>query len=183
MGAPGPDHTSGAARPRKARCRRRYIRPMHKAVLLLGGNTGDPPVMLGRARELIAGRMGRIIVQSRQHWTEPWGFKDDRPFLDQALLVEVEMPAAKVMRTCLEIEAVLGRVRDPASRYAARSIDIDLLFFDDEVIDEPDLVVPHARVHERAFALAPAADIVPGLVHPVLKRTVLQLLDDLRRTA
>lgn len=182
MGASGPDHTSGAARPRKARCHGRYIRPMHEAVLLFGGNTGDPPVTFGRARALIAERIGRIVAQSRQHWTEPWGFKDDRPFLDQALLVQVEMPAAKVMCTCLEIEAFLGRVRDASSRYAARSIDIDLLFFDNAVINEPGLVVPHPRVHERSFALAPAADIVPGLVHPVLQRTVLQLLDDLRRT-
>ena len=154
---------------------------MHEVVLLLGGNTGDPSATLARAIALISARIGGVVSQSRDHWTEPWGFTDDRLFLNKALLINTELPAPAVMRTCLEIEAELGRRRDPSARYTARSIDIDLLFFDDAVIDAVDLVVPHPRVHERTFALAPAADIVPGLVHPVLRRTVLQLLDDLRR--
>lgn len=152
----------------------------YEAVLLLGGNLGDLPVTLAKAEALINERIGTVLARSRDHWTEPWGFTDERLFLNRALLVRSELTPAALLEGVLEIERELGRVRDPGVRYSARAIDIDVLLSGDSVIDLPQLQVPHPRMHERAFALSPTADITPNWVHPLLHRTVLQLLNDLR---
>lgn len=150
---------------------------MAEFTFLLGANRGDPHATFVRAIALIEERIGKVLAASRDHWTVPWGFQDDQLFLDRALLVESEKPPGEVMSIALAIETELGRVRTPGSGYTARTIDLDILFIEAQVIDQPGLTVPHPRVHERAFALAPAADIVPALVHPVLQRSVLDLLD------
>ena len=89
------------------------------------------------------------------------------------------MPPEKVMEKLLVIEMELGRVRPTdGRRYASRPIDLDILFVEEQAFERPGLSVPHPRVHQRVFALAPAADIVPALVHPLLHRTVLDLLNE-----
>ncbi len=152
-------------------------------VLLLGGNLGEPVATLGRAEGLLGERVGKVLARSRDHWTEPWEFVDHRLFLNRALLVSTDLDARLVLHTCLDIERALGRMRSAEPGYVARKIDIDLLFFGDRVVDEPGLHVPHPRVHERAFALAPVADIAPALLHPTLHRTVLDLLNDVVQLA
>lgn len=147
-----------------------------ETLLLLGGNIGDVRGTFARAEALIAGRCGTILARSRDHWTEPWGFTDDRLFLNRALLAETLLGPAALMDALLAIEAELGRQRTTAGRYSARTIDIDILLIGGRVVELPALVVPHPRLHERAFALGPAADIAPGWRHPRLGRTVLQLL-------
>ncbi|HRH37517.1 MAG TPA: 2-amino-4-hydroxy-6-hydroxymethyldihydropteridine diphosphokinase [Flavobacteriales bacterium] len=149
-------------------------------LLLLGGNVGDPPATLAKAEALIAERCGTILAHSRDHRTEPWGFVDEHLFLNRAVLLSSAMEPVALMKELLAIETELGRVRNSEQRYAARTIDIDILLIGDRVISEEALIVPHPRLHERAFALAPAADIVPGWIHPMLHRSVLQLLNDLR---
>lgn len=149
--------------------------------LLLGGNEGDPVHTLARAEEAIATHIGAIRSRSRDYWTEPWGFTDHRLFLNRALLVETGLAPEAVLQEALAIEAELGRVRVPGAGYTARTIDIDLLLYGDCVVEAPGLVVPHPRLHERAFALAPLADIAPDRHHPVLRRSVLELLNDLGR--
>lgn len=136
--------------------------------------------MLDAAQRMITERVGAVLGRSRDHWTEPWGFADERVFLNRALLVETEHEPSSLLRSLLAIENELGRERNTAQRYAARTIDIDILLIGDRVIDSDGLQVPHPRMHERAFALAPAADIVPSWVHPTLHHTVLDLLNDLR---
>lgn len=153
----------------------------YEVLLLLGGNLGDPKTTFERAEELIALRAGPILARSRDHLTEPWGFSDERLFLNRALLVETSLDPAQLMKELLAVEQALGRKREPGPRYASRTIDIDILLIGDRVIDLPELKVPHPRLHERAFALAPAADLVPLAIHPLLKRTVLDLLNDLRQ--
>lgn len=148
-------------------------------MLLLGGDRGDPVATLAKATELLEHRLGRSIARSRSYWTEPWGFAGAHLFLNQALWVDTTgIPSTDVLAVALGVERDLGRVREGAARYASRTIDIDLLFNADEVIDGPALELPHPRLHLRAFALAPAADLAPGWVHPRLGRTVLTLLDD-----
>lgn len=152
-------------------------------VLLLGGNVGEPIATLGRAEALVGERVGRVFARSRDHWTEPWGFADPRLFLNRALLVSTELGPRAALNACLDIERAMGRTRSAEPGFTARNIDIDLLFFGDQVVDEPGLHVPHPRVHERAFALGPVADIAPGLLHPTLHRTVLDLLNDVIQLA
>ena len=150
---------------------------MAEFTLLLGANRGEPHATFARATTLIEDRIGRIAAASRDHWTEPWGFQDSRLFLNRAILVETKMHPERVMQRLLEIEQELGRERTSGSEYTSRTIDLDILFIGEEVIDRSGLSVPHPRVQERTFALAPAADIIPDLVHPLLKRTVMDLLN------
>lgn len=150
-------------------------------LLLLGGDLGDPSRTLRAAEAALAAVLGPVVARSRDHWTEPWGFTSDRLFLNRALLFRTAMPTRDVLRHALDIERSLGRERPATGGPASRTIDIDILLHGDAVTDEPDLVVPHPRMHQRAFALAPAADVAPAMRHPLLDRTVLQLLNDLRR--
>ena len=150
-----------------------------EAYLLLGGNEGSPLVTLSAAEDLIRERIGAIQARSRDHWTEPWGFEDPRLFLNRALCVATTLTPEALLKEALAIEAQLGRKRVEGPRYVSRPIDIDVLRFGDAALDLPLLKVPHPRMQQRAFALAPLADIAPDLVHPVLGRSVLHLLNDL----
>lgn len=153
---------------------------MAEWVLLLGGDRGKLQHTFRLAEARIAERVGRIVARSRDHWTEPWGFQDEALFLNRALVVESTLAPDDLMEELLRIEQELGRHRDAGPRYAPRTIDIDVLFQGPRVFTSERLTVPHPRVHERAFALAPAADVVPGLEHPLLRATVLALLDRCR---
>ncbi|QRR02999.1 2-amino-4-hydroxy-6-hydroxymethyldihydropteridine diphosphokinase [Dyadobacter sandarakinus] len=147
---------------------------VHNAFLLLGSNLGDRAEVLHAARELIAGRVGRITVTSSIYETAPWGLLDQPAFLNQVLRVETACEAEDVLRIILEIEHELGRVRE--QRWGARLIDIDLLYLDDIVKDSAPLTLPHPRLHERRFTLVPLAEIAPAFLHPLLKQTSAQLL-------
>lgn len=148
-----------------------------EAMLLLGGNVGDPAWTLAEAERLLLPGAGRLLGRSRDHWTPPWGFTDARLFLNRALLVETPMSPEDLLAHCLAVETALGRQRG-AERYGPRTIDIDMLWMDDLVRRTEAPLLPHPRLHERSFALAPAADLRPGHVHPVLERTILDLLND-----
>src|SRR5690606_4625898 len=147
-----------------------------EVLLLFGGNEGDPRSTFDRAEKAIKTRIGKILSVSRDHWTEPWGFNDDRFFLNKALIVRTELAPAEILAQCLSIERDLGRTRHAGSRNSSRPIDLDILLIGDMVLAEGDLQVPHPRMQMRHFALAPSADIAPEWVHPVFGRTVLQLL-------
>ncbi len=159
-----------------------YIRPRMEVLLLLGGNRGEVGATLARAEALLAERIGRVRARSRDHWTEPWGFEDDHLFLNRAILIDTVLDPQQVLSHCLRIEVELGRKRAPGSAYTSRTIDIDLLLFEDRIINLPDLRLPHPRMHLRAFALAPAADLLPDRQHPILHRTLLTLLNDVLRS-
>lgn len=146
------------------------------AYLLLGGNEGDPEAMLGEAEQRIGQRCGRVLARSRDHWTEPWGFRDERLFLNRAILVDTTLAPEDLLSECLEIEKELGRVRTGKGP-GPRPIDIDLLLYGSIRVECPFLTVPHPRMHERAFALAPLADIAPDLCPPGNGRSILELLD------
>ncbi len=150
------------------------------ALLLLGGNLGDPCATLTRAAELIGERTGMLVAQSRDHWTEPWGFEAEQLFLNRALIARTSLSPSDLLTALLKIEHELGRRRSGESGYTSRTIDIDILLLQDVTLSTTLLTLPHPRMHQRWFALAPSADVAPGWRHPLLGRTILELLNDLR---
>jgi 2-amino-4-hydroxy-6-hydroxymethyldihydropteridine diphosphokinase len=128
----------------------------------VGANLGDREATIRRAVALLG---AEVVAVSRLRETEPWGFADQPPFLNGALQLETERPPRALLDRLLEVERELGRTRD-GPRYGPRTIDLDLLLYGDEVVDEPGLQVPHPRLHERAFALEPLLDLDPALEVP-----------------
>jgi 2-amino-4-hydroxy-6-hydroxymethyldihydropteridine diphosphokinase len=147
---------------------------MNLAYILTGGNLGDRAENLRQARTAIGQQCGPVTSASALYETEAWGLKDQAAFLNQALELRTEMGAKALLDTLLSIELSLGRVRDV--KYGPRIIDIDILFFNHEVIELPGLSVPHPQLHLRRFALEALAEIAPGYIHPVFNKSVSQLL-------
>ena len=147
---------------------------MNISYLLIGGNQGERAAQLALAREKIAAAAGRLIRVSSLYETAAWGKEDQPDFLNQALELETGLEAAQLIDVLLDIEGQMGRRRD--ERYGSRIIDIDILFFNDAIIRLPQLVIPHPEIQNRRFALTPMAEIAPILIHPILDRTIQQLL-------
>lgn len=147
---------------------------MNEVYLLTGGNMGDRMVNLGRARDAVIRECGRIIKTSSVYETAPWGEEDQPAFLNQVLVVLTGLEPEDLLQAILSIERSLGRTRE--KKYGPRLIDIDILFYNNEVISKPGLVVPHPRMQFRRFVLEPLAELSPGKKHPVLHQTISSLL-------
>lgn len=150
---------------------------MEDIFLLLGSNLGDRKKKLQEAIRLITKQIGPVELYSSYYETEAWGKSDQPHFLNQAIGLKSSASSMKLLEAILSIEISLGRIRE--EKWGARTIDIDILFYGSQVINLPDLVIPHKLLHERRFALMPLCEIAPDLVHPVLKKTVKQLLLEL----
>jgi 2-amino-4-hydroxy-6-hydroxymethyldihydropteridine diphosphokinase len=137
-----------------------------RAYVGLGANLGDREATLRRAVELLAGVEGvEVVAVSELRETEPVGVVDQPAFLNGAVAVETSLSPRELLDSLLRVELQLGRVRD-GTRWGPRTVDLDLLVYGDEVVDEPGLRVPHRRLHERRFALEPLAELDPALVVP-----------------
>lgn len=147
---------------------------MNKAYLLIGGNMGDRMSYLSQAKKAIEKQCGKIVKQSAIYETEAWGITNQEKFLNQALAVQTNLPAAELLNAILKIEEDLGRKRK--IKYGPRLIDIDILLFNDDVINVHNLQIPHPEIQNRRFALQCLADIAPEKVHPVFRKTISQLL-------
>ena len=147
--------------------------------VLLGSNLGDREHLVNQACNMIGERCGEIVAKSRLYESEPWGFKSEHWFLNQVVKIETSLSPDALMQTLLEIEKELGRDRiTPHKGYVSRPIDLDILYFGNEIIDTQMVVVPHPRLHQRRFTLLPLCDVAPDFVHPVMNKTSLQLLDE-----
>ena len=146
-----------------------------RVTLLIGGNQGDRVGLLQQACNMIAEQIGAIVQLSSIYETEAWGFDAEQNFLNQAVVVETRLSAHEVLDKALLIESQLGRVRT-GNGYASRTMDIDILFVDNNCIDTPDLIVPHPRIQERNFVLVPLCEIMPNYVHPKMNKTIANLL-------
>jgi 2-amino-4-hydroxy-6-hydroxymethyldihydropteridine diphosphokinase len=150
---------------------------MSSAYIALGSNLGDRMATIDVAVERLKS-LGRGIEVAPVYETDPVGYLDQPRFLNTVARLETNQPPHVLLQRLLSTEKELGRVR--SFRNAARTIDLDLLMLDDLVIDSVDLILPHPRLHQRAFVLIPFADLAPDLVHPVLHKTIAELAEPFR---
>jgi 2-amino-4-hydroxy-6-hydroxymethyldihydropteridine diphosphokinase len=147
--------------------------------LLLGSNLGNREQILIKAIKLIDEKIGVIISQSRNYETKPWGKTDQPDFLNIAISLATNLMPIQVLEQTQAIEEQLGRVR--LEKWGARLIDIDIIFYEQEIIDIPHrLHIPHPLVQERNFALEPLAEIAPDFVHPIFGKTIATLFQEIK---
>ncbi|OGH99194.1 MAG: 2-amino-4-hydroxy-6-hydroxymethyldihydropteridine diphosphokinase [Candidatus Melainabacteria bacterium GWF2_32_7] len=147
----------------------------------LGSNIGDRVGYVQQAHKLLSDTEGITIVNSSSLYeTEPCGYKDQEWFVNAVLEIETTLEPYKLLEECQRIEKQLGRVRHPeAPQWGPRTVDLDILLYDDLVIADSNLQIPHSRLHQRAYALVPILELAPDLAHPVLGRSILDMHSDL----
>lgn len=150
---------------------------MNKIVLLLGGNLGDKYAIMQQAETFLIDRLGALEASSSFYETEAWGFESEDIFLNNVLVINTEYNSEQALRICQKIELELGRERKE-NRYSSRLIDIDILFFNSDIIDTKDLIVPHPRIQERRFVLEPLNEIMPNFIHPILEKKISTILEE-----
>jgi len=149
---------------------------MKRVFLGIGSNLGNRENNMQQAVEHINKRVGGISRKSVIYETEPWGFRSDNAFLNMVIAVETQMSPQALLSEILYTESLLGRIRTEG-QYSSRIIDIDILLYDDMVLSEPDLTIPHPLLHERKFVLIPLCEVASEMIHPVMKKTFRELLD------
>lgn len=152
---------------------------MKEAVLLLGSNLGERYRKLEDAGKLIGRRAGQITKYSSVYESDPWGFRGENKFLNQVVVIETDLEPARLLTTLQNLEDELGRERYAHEEsYSSRVIDIDILFYQDEIIDTEELSIPHKLLHRRKFTLLPLSEIAGDRIHPVFNKTINQLLSE-----
>lgn len=145
---------------------------MTQIVLGFGSNLGDRLQLIEQAYELVQERIGEKILVSSMIETKPWGFHSENLFMNSVASFNTSLSAQDCLKEINKIEAELGRKRSGQAGYESRTMDIDILFYGNEVIDEENLKVPHPLLHKRDFVLIPLKEIMPQFVHPVLKQQI-----------
>lgn len=149
----------------------------HTAWIGIGSNQGNRLELLQAAIDCLAQRNIRPVAVSRVYETDPVGFESQDLFLNAVVQVISAHTATQLLLELQSVERELGRVRSVTERYASRTIDLDILFFDEEVINNPELHIPHPEIPVRRFVLDPLNDLIPSYKHPVLKITVTEILE------
>jgi dihydroneopterin aldolase / 2-amino-4-hydroxy-6-hydroxymethyldihydropteridine diphosphokinase len=152
---------------------------MSEVYLSLGSNLGNPQENLSKAISKIQKKGITIQAQSSFIRTAPYGYREQPDFLNCVIKISTDLCPRELLETILSIEMEMGRVRE--EKWEPRIIDIDIIFYDNLVMDSENLVIPHPDLHNRLFVLEPLSEIAPNLIHPVLKKTTLQLLEELRK--
>jgi len=148
---------------------------MHQVFLGIGGNIGNKHDNFHKVYTFIENELGVVTKSSSVYETSPWGFQAKENFWNQVLVIETEFSAFELLQKINIIENRFGRKRD-SLQYKSREIDIDILYFDELLIETETLTIPHLLMHKRLFVLVPLAETAPDLVHPVLKLTSVEML-------
>ena len=149
---------------------------MRKIYLSIGSNKGNRYSFIKEAIELIQKDIGLVTLKSKIYETKSWGFRSD-DFLNICLMIKSELIPAELLKKTQNVEEIIGRKRN-SSEISAREIDIDILFYSDEIVDQKDLIIPHPRLHLRNFVLYPLNDIASDFIHPILKKPINELLEE-----
>jgi 2-amino-4-hydroxy-6-hydroxymethyldihydropteridine diphosphokinase len=149
---------------------------MNKVYLLIGGNMGDRMANLKVAISHIEQQVGNVQLLSSVYETEAWGQTNQPNFFNQALLVHTQLASNELMKKLLEIESLMGRVR--TVKMGPRTIDLDIIYFNNEVITSTLITIPHPKLTERKFVLTPLVEIAPNYIHPILNKSNTHLLKD-----
>lgn len=150
---------------------------MKRVFLGIGSNLGKREKNIREAVEKIMEFIGPVINSSSLYETEPWGFRSENEFLNMVVEVDTNLKPSGLLGRLLIIESLLGRTRGE-NKYTSRLIDIDILLYNNKVMDNKVLVIPHPLMHERNFVLIPLCEIAPDMIHPVMKKTISELLKD-----
>jgi 2-amino-4-hydroxy-6-hydroxymethyldihydropteridine diphosphokinase len=149
----------------------------HQVILSLGSNQGDKAAIIAQCIQYIHQQLGTVVAVSKLYESSSWGFESDH-FFNCALLVHTQKLPQQLLSGILQIEKELGRIREEASGYEARNIDIDIISFNNEVVEEEHLSVPHPQLQNRLFVLLPVNELKIDFVHPVLNKTIPQLINE-----
>lgn len=149
------------------------------AYLGLGTNIGNKRRNMITAAALLAERVGDVLALSGFYETEPWGFESENFFLNAAVKLKTSFSPLELLQITQQIEKELGRAEKSNGVYHDRIIDIDILLYDDEILQIPGLTLPHPLMHERKFVMDPLSEIAPFVVHPVLKERIIDLKERL----
>ena len=153
---------------------------MARVCLSLGSNLGPRETYLRKALQALDKELGSLVKCSSFYETLPWGFSSDSLFLNAAACFDTPLSPEEVLAVTQQIEKSLGRKeKSRQGQYADRCIDIDILLYDDKVMQTPDMILPHPHMAERMFVLEPLAEIMPHMLHPQLRKTILQLKEEL----
>jgi 2-amino-4-hydroxy-6-hydroxymethyldihydropteridine diphosphokinase len=147
---------------------------MNKVYLLIGGNMGDRMANLAKAIQLIEKEIGKLVEMSSIYETAAWGFSTQPDFLNQALMLHTQLDATTTMQKLLDIESSMGRIRSISM--GPRIIDLDVIYFNNEIISSQLITIPHPKLASRRFVLMPLVEIAPDYIHPVLNRSNKALL-------
>jgi 2-amino-4-hydroxy-6-hydroxymethyldihydropteridine diphosphokinase len=150
---------------------------MNRLYILLGGNLGDKQKVFSETRERLNKLLGEITSRSAIYETEPWGFESSDLFWNQVLEITTNLSPEEVLWQTQQTELELGRIRK-FNQYNSRIIDIDILFYGDQVINQQNLIIPHPRIQERKFALIPLCEIAANLIHPIFQKSIIRLLEE-----
>lgn len=145
----------------------------HIVYLSLGTNIGNRAANLKQAISLLPPQM-TVKAKSKVYETPPWGYTEQDQFLNQVVMARTYLEPEKLIKHIKRLEVAMGR--KASFRNGPRLIDIDILFYDDRILDTPSLVIPHPNLHERGFVLLPLMDVAPDLIHPVKKKSIRELI-------
>ncbi len=147
-----------------------------KTVVLLGGNLGDSKALFAKAIRLLGENGFSLLTKSKLYRSSAWGYESENCYLNQVILFETEKDPQQLLKVTLVVEKELGRIRKIEKNYTDRPIDIDILYLNDQIIENDNLIIPHPRLHLRKFTLEPLVEILPYFIHPILKKDHKSLL-------